>query len=717
MSSSDFGKVPDKEFANGPHQEMSLKVGIITRVDDHHMKADIHVITGGTEQLEISLTQGMAGPRSFWGGVPEVNSMVILGFRRRHKQLTEAMILGYLPTGLKSGMRFDPFSAVNPGEISPEEADDVLSLYGATQRYKSLRMKSGDVGGMSAAGSEFVLSKDVRITNRAGDFIELRDSDRTLVSQALHRVESDSATYLFSGAIRRGDMNLPIEIFKADGKTFKTEKENYYGLPFLQKTHPRPNGPSFSNAQGVALSRIVDVNEFPPSVFATGRAAFYASPTPATNFEDAEDGGVGLAYTERRIELRHMTDMVQEVRGEIDGFSMTRPAVFIEQVLGTYVGNDAFNDPENYARLMKPRIFDGFNQRGRPRSFRLEQVERDPPKDEANTKTAAYVFRIRPPKAVEDTSFAVAVNKEGKLFLNVPGSKDEDLPDAKNISVEANFDGAVKARIGKANPTGVSLNLTLEGGLHADIGSDSNGNAITVAYHSGVKSSYKGVPNTEDIALSEQVQGDKEQFVSGNQTKIIAGKYRKRIDGGYLIDCSRLNINSLGGFSGNYGEYNTLVSGKTQANYAQQVVETIALGGKLSTILAGGYVGNILSGAYVQNVLAGAMSFACPAGAFSVTVGTGAISVTTGAGAVSLSTGAGAMSIAAGAGAVAITAGLACNITAGIAISLTSPQVLLGSAVAPLGVARGIPMMPPGSPSLDWLTGLPLQGSAVIRSL
>jgi hypothetical protein len=32
-------------------------------------------------------------------------------------------------------------------------------------------------------------------------------------------------------------------------------------------------------------------------------------------------------------------------------------------------------------------------------------------------------------------------------------------------------------------------------------------------------------------------------------------------------------------------------------------------------------------------------------------------------------------------------------------------------------VARGAPMHPPGSPSLDWITGIPLQGSAMVRSI
>jgi hypothetical protein len=100
-----------------------------------------------------------------------------------------------------------------------------------------------------------------------------------------------------------------------------------------------------------------------------------------------------------------------------------------------------------------------------------------------------------------------------------------------------------------------------------------------------------------------------------------------------------------------------------------------------------------------------------------VTVGAGAMSFTTGAGAVTLSTGAGAMSLTAGAGAMSLTSGLAMNLTAGLAISLLAPQILFGGPAAVLGVVRGLPAMPPGAPSLDYITGLPLMGSALVRSI
>ena len=76
-----------------------IKLGVITRVDEFELKCDVKIITGGGQRYELDLTQSMVGPRSFFGGIPEVNSMVIIGYRRRHKRLHEAVILGYVPHG------------------------------------------------------------------------------------------------------------------------------------------------------------------------------------------------------------------------------------------------------------------------------------------------------------------------------------------------------------------------------------------------------------------------------------------------------------------------------------------------------------------------------------------------------------------------------------------------------------------------------------------
>jgi hypothetical protein len=716
-----IGHVPGKEFVSSG-DAFGMKVGLITRVDEINLKADVKILTGGGDRFEIDLTQAMAGPRSFWGGVPEVNSLVIIGYRRKHKQLYEAMILGYIPVGNRSGLRFDPFSPENPSAVASSDKALYDAVYGPMIRYKRLKLQPGDVGGMSASGAELALSKDVRMCNRAGDLIELRDSERTLVMQATHRVEAEAGVHRWSGPTRRGAFWLPGDIFGKDGVTLKTEADRYFGRDDLQNAGPGSPGSAtkFANSSGKVLDAFNDANEFPPVTYSNGKRTFYTATEPAVNFEDPK--GAADAFTEHRLEMYHTTDASTDVLGEIDGFQMDRRVIFIEQVFGSIVGNDAFSGmgQRQYGRLLKPKIFDAWGQLG-PGKFSMEEVPRTPLEgdDESKSTAGAYLMRIRSPLGTtEDDSFAVAVSKQGKLFVNLPGSRIEKYADAaKNVSAEINAEGGIKARIGASSPDNVSLNLRLDGGIVADIGSSSAGQAIKVKYHSSYSAEYLGVPDINDVAYSMSVTGNGEVLCSADWVENILGAKSTTVNGGYNLMADRMQLNAQSGITFNAGEWNALVSGKTQANYAQQVQETIVTGGKLSTILAGGSIQTVTAGAYAINVLGGTTSITSAAGAYAVQVGAGGITMTATAGAVAVSAAAGAISMNAAAGAISLVAGLAVSITSPVLVSLVAPQVLLGGPTAVLGVARGTPMMPPGSPSLDWITGLPLQGAAMVRSI
>lgn len=719
------GKIPGKEFTtNEPH---GIKIGLITRIDDLNMKASVKVLTGGGTREEVDLTQAMTGPRSFWGGIPEVNSIVILGYRRKHKQLYEAMILGYLNTGNRSGLKFDPFAASDPSSVDASDLSDYTKNFGSTIRYKRLRLREGDVGGMSSSGAELVLNKDVRMCNRAGDLFELRDSDRTIVSQSVHRVESDAGVHRFSGPIRRSAGWLPGDIFQADGQTLRTAANRYFGADDLLAAGPGPTDGStkFVNAAGKILSVFNDATEFPPVTFSNGRKAFYAATTPAANYEDADNSGGAEAFVEQRMEMSHTTDGSMDVLEEIDGFApqLGKRITYIEQVLGTVVGNDIYSGmgQRQYARVLRPKIFDSFQQTSKGK-FTLEEVDRSPlsPDTDSKTMAGAYLFKIQPPLAGDgDLPFAVSVSKQGKLFVNLPGSKVErySTGDTKNVSAEINADGGVKVRLGASKPDNVSLHITMDGGIVADFGSAVSGQAIKVRYHSSYAAEYVGVPDSNDVAYSANVTGNKEEFVSSDSIENVAGQKATTVNGGYAINTDNISVNSQNGYSGNYGGLNVMISGKSQTNYALQVMETIALGGRITTCLAGAMIQNVLAGAVTYNTLAGATLFNNPAGAYTVNVGAGGIVMSAASGAIAMTAGAGAVSMTAGAGAVAITAGLAVSITSPVLISLISTQILLGGPPAVLGVCRGAPMMPPGSPSLDWITGLPLMGGAMVRSI
>lgn len=710
------GAIPGKDFDNTGNPN-GIKVGIITRVDEINLKADVRVITGGGDRFEIELTQGLAGPRSFWGGIPEVDSVVIIGYRRTHKQLNEAVILGYIPSGNRSGLRFDPFSASDPTTVSQDELESYLNTFGSVKRFKRLMLKPGDVGGMSSSGAEMVLSKDVKVVNRSGESLELRDSDRTLVTQAIHRVEVDSGVRRISGPIRRGAMYLPPDLFGESG-LLKDVSDGYYGRDELQNIGPGADA-KISDSTGKVLDLFNNTAEFPPVTYSNGKRVHYPPTTPGVSVDDLD--GSADAFVEDRIEISHTSDLGAEVLDEIDGFAIDRREPYIERVLGTVVGNATYSTKglRQYAKLLKPRLFPDFASRALGR-FTLEEVNRQPtaPDIESVTSAGAFYFRIRPPRATNENAFVAAVSKQGKLFLNIPGSSNEDYPSGtKKISAELNLEGALKAYIGASNPDRVSVHATLEGGLVLDIGRDAKGNAITTRFHSGTKTVYEGNPNEDGYTHGIDVRGIKHSAISGAEQKSIEGSKQTVVSGLYQTQADRINLNAHSGASFNFGEWSALISGKTQLKHAQEVVEDIITGGKTSTILSGGLTQTVAVGGISYTALSGPVTTNAVAGNYSVTVGAGAISVSTGAGAVTMSTASGAMSLSAAAGAITLTAGLALNLSSGLATTITAPQILLGGVSAVLGVARGTPAMPVGMPTLDYITGLPLLGSAMVRSI
>jgi hypothetical protein len=707
------GYTPGAEFVD-TGAPFGLKLGVITRVDEVELKCDIKILTGGGERVEVDLTQAMSGPRSFWGGVPEINSMVIIGYRRKHKQLHEAMILGYLPVGKRSGTRFDPLSTSDPSAISPEDAEAYSKMFSAQTRYKRLKLLPGDVGGMSASGAEFVLSRDAKIYNRAGDTFELRDSDRTMVSQAIHRVDSSSGILHLTGPARRSGFYLPHDILADDG-TLKDTAARYFGADILKR---------FTVEPGRLFDLFNNEASHPSVTFADGRRAHYPSTRPAVNFEDPDDGADAEPYTEDRLELTHTSDLTQEVREEIDGFQADRKPIYIERVLGTLVGNDLSSDSgvQQYGQLLRPKIFDDFQGTG-PATFTTEAIARSPLDDtEAYTTAGASLLRITPPAnpaARNDTisAFAAAVSKQGKLFVNIPGSRVENYASGtKNVSAEVNMDGALKMRLGAAKPDNISLHLTMEGGAVFDFRGASSGAGLHFRTHSSYVIQAQGVPDNNNVAYSESLQGTKESYTSANSIEQVDGAKVTNVSGGYQMLADRVSINAPSGFASNSGSIDVLSSGKSQYNYAQAVTETVVTGGKSSIVLQGGVTETAVIGDRTINILGGSMSTNVVAGSYTVTVGTGSITMSTAAGSMALSSAAGSASITAGL-AVSVTAGTTMNLTAPTSITLTSAQVMVGGAAASLGVCRGSPMMPPGTPSLDWITGLPLQGSSTFRSL
>jgi hypothetical protein len=710
-----------------------VTIGVITRVDEIHMKADVHIVNG-SDRTEIDLTQAMSGPRSFWGGCPEVNSVVVLGYRAKHKKLKDAMILGYLPSSILAGMKFDPIATDDSSNVTADEQELYNTLYSPTVRTKRLKLRPGDVGGMSADGSELVLNKSIQMVNRAGDLIELRDAERLFITQAVNSFHSASGVKEQYGPVRRGAFYLPYDIFQNQDPTkplleapggdataspnaiTSSVPSHYFGQSILELLGPgNPGDPQkFASTSGVVNS-FFNNSEFPSVTYSNGKKTFFASNTPYANPESIKTPGD--MYTEHRIELKHVTDGVQDMLDEIDGFNVdtVNPRVYIEHVMGTVVGNrtDDSDSMNLYGKVLKPTLFSNWGQPGAGHFKLVEAIRTAGVADyEVNNQAGAYLFRINHPEAnVEENPFGICVAKQGKVYVNVPGSVAEDTYDGtKNVSVEASFGGGIKVYVGREVSTGESIRAFLEGGIEFEVGKNAVGKSIGPIYHGSVDNTYMGNDN-EGFALSNVVRGNERRSITGDYTLTINGSSYTVTDGTFGAHATKILLNSTSGYTLNSSNKSETIAGQSQLNYGLAVIETIVAGGKVATILAGGLVQTVLAGAMSTSVLGGAISnFA--GGAYSTVAG-GACSTSAG-GAITQAAG-GAISLTAGA-AVSVTAGLAMTLTAGIAVSLIAPQILLGGPAAVYGIARGLPILGPGVPTLDYITGLPLMGCAVSRS-
>jgi hypothetical protein len=724
----EVGQRKDSKFADsGEGGGFGLKVAIITRVDEINMVADLKVLTGGGDHYEVDLSQSMAGPRSFLGGIPEVNSLVILGYRRKSKQITQGVILGYLPAASRLALNFDPMAPTDPSQVDPSDVAFLNNFLGPTIRYKRMRLRPGDVGGMSSQGAEFALTRDAKFYNRAGDFIELRDVDRTLITQGIHRVENTSGVHEITGPIRRGQAFLPNDIFQKDGVTLQTTANRYFGQTDLAAIGPDvPNGPNkYANSNGKVLGFFNDVSDFPPVTYNNGRRVFYPATNVGVNFEDPDTSLGALAYTERRVEISHTTDASQEVRDEIDGFQMSQPRRFIELAMGTVVGNDALsgNGMRQYAQMLKPQIFDDiWSDSKDPGKFTMNVVPRlaTEPDLEANTTAGAFFFQINPPNQQDKVDpFSCSISKQGKLFLSVPGSVVERYPSgSKNVSAEVTMGGALKMFLGMETSLGASLIADFAGGIKARVGHLAAGQSVDIEYDCPVKVTHSGSPSDstgQGISLDTTVEGNENKVLTGDYVLNAYGSITETANGRHSIKADTMSQSANGGFTGSYGGLSLTVTDKTIMNYALLVTTNILAGGEIKTILAGALLDSVVAGARSYNTAAGVTTFNNGGGAFAINVGAGAFSVNVGAGAIAL-TAAAAVSMQAAA-AISLTAGGPATITSTSVVSLIAPQMLFGGPAAVFGVARGAPMMPPGSPSLDWITGLPLQGCAVVRSI
>jgi hypothetical protein len=347
----------------------------------------------------------------------------------------------------------------------------------------------------------------------------------------------------------------------------------------------------------------------------------------------------------------------------------------------------------------------------------LDEVERAATGDtDTLTAAAAFLFRIWCPYgSTDDNAFSVAVEKQGKVYLHVPRPTSERYLDDSGISMEANLLGALKMFVGGSDKNNTSIQATLAGGIVADIGRNKDtGSSLDLTLHGSISTKYTGIDGEVGFQKFDDIQSSYGVSTGGDYIMSIGGALNQTVNGALIQQADRMSIQAFQGLGMNLGQLDVLVAQKSQYNYALGVLETVVAIGKVTTILLGGQITNIAAGGELTNIGAGGSVTNVGAGGYVVNVAGGVVSLAAAAGAVTLTAGL-AMSMTAGL-TMSLTAGLGIVISAPGFVSITSPLITLGGPSAVLGVCRGIPSLPPGTPTLDLITGTPLFGALLVLS-
>jgi len=734
----------DMRHPGGPKQASSsgreafayLHAGHIVHVDTETMVCSVRLDSMQSERHDVPLPAAAgSGPRSWAGLIPEKGTKVLIGWKKVDASARNfsPYIVEFLTSGTFAAREYEPFMSMPPEDaaaaldLHPELADDPRYNMGVV-RLKARKGYPGDFIASSSGGSDFILDRDVLLTNRAGNELRLRDSDQTAVLQTLNEFTSNSAGYYRRGLVKRNAFNIlpdlyPVEDAKvaivspgdpANGKDANGEPlDRSAAYDALLNFGLIKEDGSANFEEGVSPSgnsKLVDPI-YPPITTSDGqRISYVVHGEHRFSFADTL-----YAYVEDRTELRHISDGIMAVTEEGDGFQVDPPfPAYVEDVKGTVVGNDFHSDAGRplYRRVLGMKLFTSPNQKI-PSDFpTLEAVDTVTKLGIMDAVGLARLFRINCPQQGSSNQFAFGITKEGKVMCHIPKTQYGE-PDEKGKSLELNLQGLFKAIIGADENSGnLSLDMRTVGGINLDVGRFNGGpyagSSVVLNLHGGVKRIHNGDPDT-GVADDVTYNGSGSEIGTGSKLVSWGGNIINNAGGENAQSGQKITINAgAGGLINTVaGDLGNSVLGKTQEQYAQIVTTTYALG-KVRTTVSGVDSLTMLAGAITRTLVAGVgIADTVTAGNLIQTVATGNNLINVGTGNLAATVGAGSLSLTCGAGPVSVVSALAAAITSGVLISLTTPITKIGATVQGFAVA-GIPG--PGGPHLDYLTGIPILG-------
>lgn len=705
-----------------------LWVGFIIYVDYETMVCSIKFETGNSVEHDVPIpAMGGAGPRSWSGSMPERGAKVICGWRKFGDRFEKPHIVAYLSPGTYAARNYEPFSTMDPTEAeavleeSPELINDPTVFWDVV-RLKARKIYPGEFIASSTNGSDLILDTDVILSNRSTNEFRLRDSDQTAVLSVLNEYTSNAAGTYQRGLIKRNAFAFLQDLYQLDGPTstqpYIINDKAEYNQKIPKESPAYDILRSFGLIDESGAKRFEEefdsngnYREWPYVVLPDGiRTSFITADRNGSSFDSTPFG-----YTEDRKEIRHISKGILSVSEDVDGFTIdTEKELYIEDVHGTVVGNDfTASELKNYRKILSMRVFPDKDSGTLSVSPTLEPINTlDPQRYSAIDDVAlARLYRLKSPTT--NNEYAFGISKQGKVFLHVPAAL-RGLPDEIGGSVDANIMGLVKSIIGRDPQTGLSADIRLKGGLNFEIGSSSTGNSATVTYSAPVRNRYLGSnPKTRAPTVYNEVAGDSTTMASG--AILSQSNANNTIISGGTATVSGAAVALRAGSSGlrvqSEGDASITVLGATSEIYTKKVSTTYTVGHDKS-IPAGADNTSVIAGSISRSVTTGSISDSVGAGNFSASADTGNMSFSVNVGNFSATVGSGSLSLTASGGPASISGTASVSVSSPASVSITAPLISLGAAVSGLAAMGGIPG--PGTPHLDYLTGIPIIGNPKI---
>jgi hypothetical protein len=760
------------QSANRGDGHYALKIATVLRIDYKKMEIALLMQQGESVAREaVPLTLPGAGNRHFFGAMPEPGDLCVVGFGIKTEGNSRPFIVSWLVPGALAGYDWLPTQPYGPEEfgLSPKLRSQLEGVADRV-RHKLQALDPGNIIASSAQGSDVVLDESVTIANRRGNELILRDQDQAIIFRSLQQFHAGAGFRQYSGMVQRDANLLPTQMFSSDkfwaaprqtdtsGDTALTENElgpSPYSEGFLTPDAVFQRNEDGTLQSGMVFSSDIDPYDFlQRGLFITaqgyirtngttnaiyGGKPMYRVSTGGTN--STADTSQGT-FTEHRIELAHTADGTLPVTEQTDGFDADRlpsgspqdvdplgassNTPFIQQVLGTVVGNDPYTEKgqELYGVPLRPVIFDGDIPSPGMVSGMGSPIE----------SHAASLFSVRPPLTANAQPTFWSVAKTGTLMASLSGPGD-------TWSAEIAALAGIKIGVG-AVPDGRAVLLNADGAivLHSTAGDNAANLGVDISSDKGAVRIFAGGSTAVGgIAARQAPSGEGEGGLPGlileSATNVLVKASKTLTLSATRLDLSNiqelnvnantaLNFQSGDGISHSSASYQQAVMGKAEWTFSgpknglptNGALREVGFTGNPATGFVGGTADKyrllygdrherLTAGNHTTQVLVGTQTYSVGAGIFKVDAA-GSI-MTLGADGFSVVSPLTAKINAAAA--ITITAGAAVGITAS-AFNVTAP------AVAFIG-----PHAPPGGVLTDGcinpLTGTPFVGSGTLGAL